>query len=61
MIRLRAYAPFSLDHSDPTSVVLVGEEEDDMARILCATLIRLGYEVEWSEDQGPFITVGEEE
>lgn len=46
---------------DTTDVSFAGDEEEALAHVLGATLLRLGWEVQVSRDDGEFYTLGEDE
>jgi len=46
---------------ESTEASFSGYDEEQLATILAATLCRMNWTVEWSEDGEEFITIGEEE
>ncbi len=51
----------SVGAEDPTEVSFAGEDEESLAAILAAILVRLGWTVERSQDGEEFFVLGEEE
>ena len=60
MILLRALNE-SVGAEDYTEASFAGEDEESLAQILAATLMRLGWSIQLARDGGDFVELGEEE
>ena len=58
MISLRIQSPYEREW---TEVSFDGEEEEESCHVLCATLLRLEWNIAISRDGSPYFELGEEE
>ena len=58
MISLRVQSPYEREW---TEVSFAGEEEEEACHVLCATLLRIEWNIAISRDSGPYFELGEEE